>query len=98
MRKLSVCVHALAGQALASTPGNGLTLSFIVDAALRLGLELCPDAVKKLVQTLAGATGRTAHDAGRIAVIHGREVCAFATEDLVLGDCETRPGGLRRSC
>ena len=47
-----------------------LTLALVVDAALRLGLELGADAVEQLVQALAGAALGTAHDAGRV-VVHG---------------------------
>ncbi len=46
------------------------TLAFIVDTALRLGLEFVSDVVEQLIQALAGAPLRAAHDAGRI-VIHG---------------------------
>lgn len=48
-----------------------LTLSFVIDATLRLGLELGSDAIEKLVQALAGSTWGTSHDAWRVAVIHG---------------------------
>jgi hypothetical protein len=47
-------------------------LAFVVDAALRLGLEFGPDVVQELIQALAGpALGH--HGAwGRVAVVHGR--------------------------
>lgn len=51
--------------------GKTLTLAFIVNAALRLGLKLGPDVVEQLVQALAGPALRHHGARGRIAVIHG---------------------------
>jgi hypothetical protein len=48
-----------------------LTLVFIFDTALRLGLKLGSDIVQKLVQALAGAALRAPQDTGRVAVVHG---------------------------
>lgn len=62
-----------------------LTLAFVVDAALRFGLELGADVVEEVVQALAGAHLGAAHDAGRVAVVHGRALGAIDY-------------GVRRSC
>ena len=53
-----------------------LTLAFIFDTALGLGLELGLDAVEQLVEALGWAGLGTAHDTRGI-VVHGRDVYAL---------------------
>lgn len=60
-------------------------LPLVVDAALRFGLEFSSDAVEQVVQTLAGPALGPAHDAGRVAVIHGHGMDAFGQDDGLLG-------------
>jgi hypothetical protein len=50
---------------------RSLTLAFIIDAALRLGLKLGPDLVQQLIQALAGVDLGAAHHARRwVSVVH----------------------------
>lgn len=63
-------IHLAANQLnLLNMPSD---LAFVVDAALRLGLKLGADVVEEVVQALTGAALGAAHDAGRVAVVHGR--------------------------
>lgn len=55
--------------------GSVLTLAFVVDAALRLCLELGPNVVEQLVEALGWADLGAPHDAGRrVAVVHGDDL------------------------
>jgi len=71
---------------MVSTPRcDGLTLAFVVDTALRLGLKLGADAVEQIVEALAGPTRGPAHDAGRVAVVHGHGMDSLSQDGGLLG-------------
>jgi len=62
-----------------------LTLAFIFDTALGLGLEFRLDAVEQLVEALGWAGLGTAHDTLGV-VVHGGDVYAYALVDRVGGN------------
>lgn len=68
-----------------ATGRDALTLAFVVDVALRLGLELGADAVEQVVEALAGPARGSAHDARRVAVVHGHGMDALGQDGGLLG-------------
>jgi hypothetical protein len=51
--------------------GSSLTLTLVVDTALRLSLKLSPDVVQQLIEALGRPNLGAPHDAGWVAVVHG---------------------------
>jgi hypothetical protein len=65
--------------------GESLTLAFIVDAPLGLGLELSPDVVEQLVQALRRAhLGPSQCTGWRVAVVHRRGLRARVLDGVVV--------------
>jgi hypothetical protein len=81
--RLDLIVLLLKGVDLAADQFNFLdmagNLSFVINAALGLGLELGPNAVEEFVQALTWPSWRAAHARG--VVIHA---CRMILEDSVL--------------